>query len=257
MSKVVTLSPRTRAFLDAATSKPLRAGDLFRDVDGDYHLVQYVNSSGAYAVPLRGKEREIAGHTVHFHGGGRTISLTSTVEHVTLATLRTALGVSSQEYRRCVKLLAGSEGTEAGMARKKVNTGPDAVGVTFDEFDTTEIAEDEGTSAAESATPDTNEAVMAKKAAAKAAKPAKSVRKCACGCKGETTSYFVPGHDSRLHSWIKKLADGRIDGDGYEVNGEGKRGNKVVPAETLKALDLKKTAKGYQAKEPHFYKHAE
>lgn len=55
-------------------------------------------------------------------------------------------------------------------------------------------------------------------AAAKAkasAKPkaAKTVRECGCGCKGETTSYFVPGHDARFKGWIKKVGDGRMSLD--------------------------------------------
>lgn len=53
-------------------------------------------------------------------------------------------------------------------------------------------------------------------AAAKAkanAKPKapKTVRKCGCGCGGDTTAFFVPGHDARYKGWMKKLADGKID----------------------------------------------
>lgn len=61
-------------------------------------------------------------------------------------------------------------------------------------------------------------AAPAKKATAKAAPPAKAPRvkaekvmgPCVCGCGGLTGGNFVPGHDSRVHSWQKKVAKGEI-----------------------------------------------
>lgn len=36
----------------------------------------------------------------------------------------------------------------------------------------------------------------------------KSLSKCACGCKGDTQSRFVPGHDSKLYGMIKRIKAG-------------------------------------------------
>jgi len=55
------------------------------------------------------------------------------------------------------------------------------------------------------------------KAAATGAKPkeakpkangAGAVNDCVCGCGGKTGKTFVPGHDARVHSWMKQIAKG-------------------------------------------------
>ena len=37
----------------------------------------------------------------------------------------------------------------------------------------------------------------------------KTVRACRCGCGGQTTAYFVPGHDARFKGWLKKIEMGK------------------------------------------------
>ena len=81
-------------------NRPLQKGDLIRMVDDSLHLVNYVNSSGAYVTPLNGVIREIKGHEIEFTAGGRTISARSAVELVNPLTL----GGNSQEYTRYVKM---------------------------------------------------------------------------------------------------------------------------------------------------------
>ncbi len=258
--RVFPMNRETRAYLDRAApdNRPLQAADVFRDIDGRFHMVQYVNTSGAYAVPLAGLVREINDRTVHFAAGGRTISVHSMVERVKPL----SMGGNSQEYKRYVRLLAALK--EGGMAKRKVDTGPKAQGATFDQFDDSEFIEPESidaeghTAIGDTETPNENEGSdMAKKAAkaakAKAVKPVKKVRNCACGCGTETTGHFAPGHDARFHGWLKKLQDGRIGIDGKDA----KSGEKVIPNAILKSLDLTKTKDGAKAKAPHFYKSAE
>lgn len=158
----------------------------------------------------------------------------------------------------------------------------DVVGATFDDFEAVAVVEGatfgefateseqvagqagEGHAAeTESGTPNSNSEgdEMAKKANGKAAakgkvkkaKAPQKLRSCACGCGGETTSYFMPGHDARLHGWVKKLADGRIDGSGKDA----KSGERVIPSSVIKAFDLVATKEGHRAKNPHFYQDAD
>jgi len=233
-----------------AKAEPLREGDTVRFVDGSVHFIQYINSSGAYAVPLAGMSREINGNTVHFNAGGKTISISSLVEKINPL----SLGGNSQEYRRCVKMLEALR--EGGMAKRRkanLDLGEAAQGTTFDDFDTSEMEmsdpADGHSAGLDSATPNgTNEDTdMAKKAAKKAAKPAraakapKTVRNCACGCGTETTGHFAPGHDARVHGWIAKLADGRIEPKDTNASWRAKAG-------------LVKTANGFKVTKPHFYK---
>ncbi len=53
-------------------------------------------------------------------------------------------------------------------------------------------------------------AAKAKAGAAARPKVQKTVRKCGCGCGGETMAHFVPGHDARYKGWMKKLATGEL-----------------------------------------------
>lgn len=39
-------------------------------------------------------------------------------------------------------------------------------------------------------------------------KKEKTVRPCACGCSGQTTAFFVPGHDARFKGWLLKIERG-------------------------------------------------
>jgi hypothetical protein len=262
-----TGAPRTRGNCD-----PLTPGTIIRMPDGTYHFVQYVNSSGAYAVPLAGIEREIKGNVVNFSAGGRSISTRSLVERLTLAELRSAIGESSPQYHRCAIMAKGGKTkatAAAGKKHGKAGNGHAAAGesllpdtnpaATLGDFDggeqtTTEQAAAEGAANAEASTDSApegmtdmatkNKAAKGKKAAngkVRAAKPPKTVRKCACGCGGETTSYFAPGHDARLHGWITKLADGRIE-------------PKDIPASTRAKLNLKQTGAGFKATTPNFYR---
>jgi hypothetical protein len=242
------------SFSNLNLSRPLEPGDCVRFLDGSPHLIQYVNSSGAYAVPLRSLTREIKAHdgdggtnvhVVGFQAGGRAISVDSAVELIDPRTL----GVDSHEYARYVKMSRKVE----GMAKRK--------GIKLGEFDQSDYVDPaaglDGSDVSDghsldvvSATPDSEEVPVAKKAKAgngavkgkaRAEKPPKTVRQCACGCGGQTSGHFVPGHDSRLHGWIRKLADGRMD-------------PKELPAKVRSALELTPTKNGYKAGNPHFYR---
>ena len=41
----------------------------------------------------------------------------------------------------------------------------------------------------------------------------KATRSCFCGCGSQTQSRFVPGHDARFHSTVKKTMRGLLDAD--------------------------------------------
>lgn len=53
-----------------------------------------------------------------------------------------------------------------------------------------------------------------KPAKVKKAKAEKTVRACRCGCGGQTTAYFVPGHDARWKGWMKKIELGKMEPKG-------------------------------------------
>lgn len=55
-------------------------------------------------------------------------------------------------------------------------------------------------------------ATVSKKAVQTAKAPAapKMLNACGCGCNQPCASRFIPGHDAKLHSWIKKVGDGRM-----------------------------------------------
>ncbi len=234
----------TADYLDLCTQKaPLAQGDVFRDMDGDFHLVQYVNSSGAYAVPLSAITRSIGGKEIGFTAGGRTLSVYSVVHVVPPL----AMGGNSPEYKRYVTMVqrSGKAGTLPSDKFK---------GVTYERFDETALPDghigdgDEETVSSEG---DSDMAKTKKKAAkAKRVKPTKTVRACACGCGGETTGYFNPGHDAKLHGWVKKLADGRIQKNGKDA----KSGEQIVPASVLNKLKLVAKGDGFKATAEHFYK---
>jgi len=69
-------------------------------------------------------------------------------------------------------------------------------------------------------------------------KVVKTVRACACGCSGETMSYFIPGHDARYKGWLKKIGDGRTD----LTEAKKLMGPKAFAA----AGDWKKSGKGFK-----------
>lgn len=226
-----------------AVNRKLETADLIRQPDGTLCFVQYVNSSGAYVVPLMGIHREIKGRDIEFSAGGRTISALSVVELVDPMNL----GGNSQEYARYDKMLRALG--ENGMAKRK--GAP--VGVFIqneDDLDdgqpsesVTETPDTEGNDMAKKAAGAKKTAVGAKKAAApKREKAPKTVRKCACSCGTETTGFFAPGHDARMHGWIKKLETGKIEA-------------KEVPAAVRAKLGLtEKKDGGYKVAHPHFWK---
>lgn len=39
-------------------------------------------------------------------------------------------------------------------------------------------------------------------------KKEKTVKPCRCGCGGQTTAFFVPGHDARFKGWLMKVEKG-------------------------------------------------
>ena len=78
---------------------------------------------------------------------------------------------------------------------------------------------------------------------AKREKVPKQVRKCICGCGSDTQGFFAPGHDSRFHGWIAKLADGRME-------------PKDIPQSVRNGLNLQKTKTGYRAQNPNYFKQA-
>jgi hypothetical protein len=223
----------------------LRAGDVFRDTEGRYHYVQYVNSSGAYAVPLAAVTRTIAGQAINFTAGGRTISVYSVVAVIPPL----AMGGNSPEYRRYAIMASKSAAIGKGAT-----LSDDFQGVTYGEFDETELVEGH-TTELDAATAPTEEGKVAKKAKAKAngaakAKAPKEVRNCVCGCGTETTGYFAPGHDARYHGWVKKLADGRIGRNGKDA----KSGEQTVSMSLLNKMGLVASGDGFKAKTAEFYK---
>lgn len=224
-----------------AVNRKLEAADLIRMSDGQLCLVQYVNSSGAYVTPLMGVHREIKGRDIEFTSGGRTISAFSVVELVDPI----SLGGNSQEYARYDKMLRALG--ETGMAKRK--GAP--IGAFIQSEDElvdgqpanpeTETPDMEGTDMAKKAA-GTKKAAAAKKPAEKREKAPKTVRKCACSCGTETTGFFAPGHDARMHGWIKKLESGKIEA-------------KEVPAAVRTKLGLtEKKDGGYKVAHPHFWK---
>lgn len=255
---------------DPRSSRPLVAKDVIRLFDSTFHIVQYVNQAGAYIVPLAGVNREIQGSTITFNAGGRTISAHSVVERVNPI----AMGGHSPEYARYVKIVAAIDRGDSGIGGGgpgMVDGGPVA-GVGFDTFDSADIP-DPGSEAearvaaggrtvsAESliASSRGEDSSMAKKmksksagknGAAKREKTPKKVRDCVCGCGGETTGYFMPGHDARFHGWIKKLADGRIQRNGKDA----KSGEQVVGTSVLNKLNLSAKGDGFKAATPDYYK---
>jgi hypothetical protein len=151
------------------------------------------------------------------------------------------------------------------MAKRVTRKSPSSEGspetdaALLDAFDSTPISDPaEGLTDGDMVTarPTTKREESMAKRAAKAAKAngkAKSAPKvkaekvmkpCACACGGETASYFCPGHDARMHGWIKKLAEGTIE-------------PKDVPKTVVNKLQLTQTSKGYKASKPHFWSDAE
>lgn len=247
------LDPRTIDFLHSSRSEVLKSGEVIRLPDGTAHMVQYVNSAGAYIVPLAGVNREIHGKVVTFNAGGKTISAHSLVERIKPE----ALGGYSQEYKRYVSMVRSLEASEAMAKRLK------GKGVNLGEFDKAELADGwEGQAKATveidgqeislgvgttAASGEGEMAKSAKKVAAKSksngaakSKPTKTVRKCVCGCSTDTTGYFAPGHDARVHGWIKKLAAGKMKPS-------------EIPAAVRNGLQLVETKEGYKAKSPHYW----
>lgn len=225
-------------------NRSLMEGDVIREFDGSYHYIQYVNTSGAYAVPLSAVNREIKGTVVAFTAGGKTISARAGVEIIHPL----VMGGSSPEYQRYVRMASASGKVKVGAMTKEA-------GASFAEFDSEPADLDTPDGHAGYVTveaPMTKDEAMAKKAAVKAKgkpngavrkeKAPKTVRSCACGCGTETTGYFAPGHDARLHGWIAKLSDGRME-------------PKDIPyASTRAKLGLVATKTGHKATNPHFYK---
>lgn len=234
-------------YLNRVTSRALRQGDVVRYMDGSFHYIEYVNSSGAYCVPLSAVNREIAGTVVAFTAGGKTISVFSAVEVVNPL----IMGGSSQEYKRYVTMVKKSKARTTGSSDDSGGAALVEQSASLGEFDSTPLSPEseaaEGHLAELAEQPPTVKVGkgMAKKTAkvktVRAEKPPKTVRACACGCGGQTTGHFAPGHDARLHGWIAKLADGRIE-------------PKDIPAITRKNLGLVQTKTGYKATTPHFYK---
>lgn len=224
----------------------LQEGDVYRDVDGNFHYIGYVNSSGAYSLSLSSVNREIKGVTIAFSAGGRTISRRATVELVHPLTM----GGNSPEYKRYVTM-ANKSGKVGVVGEEK--------GIAFDTFDETELANAD-TAELDEVTVSAEEGMksMAKSKTAKAKKAAgpkrdkapKTVRQCVCGCGEETTGHFAPGHDARYHGWIKKLADGRIQRNGKEV----KSGEQIIGAALLNKMGLVAKGDGFKANTPDFYR---
>lgn len=229
--------------MSSFSNRPLVQHDVFRDIWGDYHLVQYVNSSGAYAVALSSVTRQIGGRDISFTAGGRTISAYSIVEIVNPL----VMGGNSQEYQRYVRMVEASGKADISVA-----------GTTFDSFDSTELPVGaDNLDDTDSIPTVKGMTAMAKAAKAKAPKTAKArektpktVRNCVCGCGTETTGYFAPGHDARYHGWITKLADGRIQRNGKDA----KSGEQIVGAALLNKMGLVAKGEGFKANSPEFYK---
>lgn len=51
----------------------------------------------------------------------------------------------------------------------------------------------------------------AKPARVRKEKVAKVPKPCRCGCGGQTTAFFVPGHDARWKGWMKKIELGKME----------------------------------------------
>lgn len=83
--------------------------------------------------------------------------------------------------------------------------------------------------AAAAAQPGTGEA---KPARVRKAKAEKVVKPCRCGCGGQTTAFFVPGHDARFKGWMLSVE-------------KGTKEIKDLPASVQKEYKFTKRGKGY------------
>lgn len=168
--------------------RKLEAGVIFRlPGTDDLYEVDFVNASRAHAMPLRGKAKIIrpAGQDpkeIESFGGGINISPNSMVERVE----RTLVDPSTNRLRSEVMEAQTVEGATAEAPRKQFRAALPR----------------KGKATGKAARPSRKGEKMAK------AKTGGSVKPCACGCGGETTGFFVQGHDARFKGWLLKIERG-------------------------------------------------
>lgn len=243
-------------FRITSPERKLQPGDCIKMYDGSYHFIQYVNSSGAYTVPLSAIAKEIKGHQVEFTSGGRTISAYSAVEVVNPL----VMGGNSHEFRRYVKMaqslregapMVDVEGKPGAMLGEFDHTQPHDPGSDLSDTDGHTVLTESELAAREGGQMAKKKAAKGKaNGASKREKTPAKVRNCACGCGAETTGHFAPGHDARYHGWIKKLADGRIQRNGKDA----KSGEQVISTPVLNKMGLTAKGDGFKATTPEWYK---
>ena len=179
-------------------SKPsLEAGNFYRmpsfrkGDDGGLYWCESVTDGRAHLISVRGKSKSV------------NVSPMSALEEVSLDRLTYA------ELLRVIKLEE-----EAMSEDKKTGATEGSAAVA------SPIPEGGGTlkdqnKARRARLVDMNEEKAKKRTEEQAAKPPrvkaeKKVRPCACGCGGQTTGFFVPGHDARFKGWLLKVERGQM-----------------------------------------------
>jgi hypothetical protein len=217
----------------------LKAGQFIKHA-GRIFKVQYVNTTRAYCVPVTAKGQTVltnpvTGHarTLNQYGDGVSICPTAAVETVDPSTL------NDQERLRAMSIEAQTgEEAPAGASLVPPKTNGKAPGAKAKTTSHKSEARPLGTKAPakakkasadkkaekalkaaerrakEEARKEAQAKAKADRKAARAATPRKStkeVKPCACGCKEETTSYFVQGHDARFKGWLLKIERGQME----------------------------------------------
>jgi hypothetical protein len=167
------------------SDRRLRAGDLFRmPSSGRPYLVRHVNESRANCIPVAGEKR-----TIHTEDGDKTFE-----------DIGGAINISPGA---CVKLISKEQLDNEQRARaERMETQTTAT--TGAKLPIPKARKAAGGTKGKSA----KGAGAAKSAKPKREKVPATVRKCSCGCGGETTGYFVPGHDARFKGKLLRAERG-------------------------------------------------
>lgn len=183
----------------------LKAGSLYRlpsyrkDDDGGLYYCQLVTDSRAHLVSVRGRSKHV------------NVSPNAPLDEVDITTSRGIL--TSHELTRIIQLeeesimsdekaVATETSAAASPIPEGVETKPKGLKAKNEERKARLLQ--------------MNTEKKQKREEEKAAKPPrvkaeKKVRPCACGCGGQTTGFFVPGHDARFKGWLLKIERGTME----------------------------------------------
>lgn len=173
--------------------------------DGPPYRVESVSECRAYCVPIRRitdvvDSTEFGGEPNR--GGGVNIAPTSFVTVVNPEDLET-----EEMARR--KRRQGDQPSTSTQQERTMSASPIPVSNrSKNKAQKTALARKRADRAA--GLPGTGRRASKLGATKKATAP-KTVRKCACGCKEETMSFFAPGHDAKFKGWLKKIELGKMD----------------------------------------------